>query len=568
MGYPLPGDVGGSAAGAADRYAPGSRLAGYRLEEQIGRGGMAVAFRARDERLDRVVALKILAPSLAADEAFRQRFIRESQAAAAVDDPHIIPVYEAGEADGVLYIAMRYVPGGDLRSLVRRDGPLIPARAASITWQVASALDSAHAAGLVHRDVKPANMLVDVRPGQADHVYLADFGLSKRTQSTSGLTETGQFLGTIDYISPEQIQGQPTDGRTDQYALACSAYELLCGQPPFHRDEAMAVMYAQLRESAPPLTTHRRDLPPAVDQVFARGLAKAPGHRFPSCREFAYALLQALGQAPQRPAPAAPGRPPTWAPPSSPPRGGTPGPMPGGPGPRGSGPTGAVPRGPVPARPGMGTAMPGSAAPRGAGLRGPVVGGPVAGGPGIGSPVAGGPRMAGGPVRGGAGPGGAMPRTGMPGGPGPGGVPRGAGPAGSGPRGPVPGSPVPGRQMPGSQMQGRQMPGSQMPGSQVPGSQVPGSQVPGSWGPAMPGGPGYGPGGYFPQRPPVPRRPWTRDWTAWTLIIAIPVTVFALSIVNLGAAGSGLGGALFLVVLVAVPTALIGKLVRRMRRQT
>src|SRR5580692_948244 len=153
-------------------FGPGSRIAGYRLEEQIGQGGMAVVFRAHDERLDRTVALKILAPALAADEAFRQRFIRESRAAAAVDDPHIIPVFEAGEADGVLFIAMRYVSGGDVRTLLDRDGALPAGRAAAIISAVASALDAAHAAGLTHRDVKPANMLIDVRPGRPDHVYL------------------------------------------------------------------------------------------------------------------------------------------------------------------------------------------------------------------------------------------------------------------------------------------------------------------------------------------------------------------------------------------------------------
>jgi serine/threonine protein kinase len=429
---------------------------------------MAVAFRARDERLDRVVALKILAPALAADEAFRQRFIRESRAAAAVDDPHIIPVYEAGDADGVLYIAMRYARGGDLRTIVRRDGPMLPARVAVIIWQVASALDAAHAAGLIHRDVKPANMLVDVRPGQADHVYLADFGLSKSTLSTSGLTETGQFLGTMDYISPEQIQGQQTDGRTDQYALACAAYELLTGQPPFRRDEAMAVMYAQLSEPPPPVTARRRDLPPAIDQVFARALAKQAVHRFPSCREFAQALLQVLGMAPYRPNPQV---------------------------------------APVPPRPGR---QPAGRQPAG---RQPAWNAPSPPRRGVVTPR---PMSAGTP--------GTRPMGARPGGPGPVGArPVGAGPAGARPTG----------------------------------------QQPGYWGGrAVPAPPVYGPG----RLPAGPRRPWTRDWTAWLLIISIPVTIFALSVASLGAAGAGLGGALFLVVLVAVPTALIAKLVRRMRR--
>jgi DNA-binding beta-propeller fold protein YncE len=278
-------------------YAPGSRIAGYLLQEQIGQGGMAVVFRAHDERLDRQVALKILAPALAEDDAFRQRFIRESRAAAAVDDPHIIPVFEAGEAGGVLFIAMRFVRGGDVRSLVSQLGPLPPGRAAEIISQAASALDAAHQRGLVHRDVKPANMLLDGSSGagRPDHVYLSDFGLSKGSLQTSGLTGTGQFLGTLDYIAPEQIEGKPVDGRADEYALACAAFELLTGVPPFRRDEAMAVMYAQLSEPPPALTSRRPDLPQAADAVFARALAKAPADRYRSCREFADALREAFG---------------------------------------------------------------------------------------------------------------------------------------------------------------------------------------------------------------------------------------------------------------------------------
>src|SRR5450755_3739074 len=291
--------VGGGLSEGTGGLAAGSLVAGYRLEEQVGAGGMAVVFRARDERLGRLVALKILAPALAADEAFRQRFVRESRAAAAVDDPHIIPVFEAGEARGVLFLAMRYVPGGDMRTILYRDGPLPPARLVAIVSPVASALDAAHGAGLVHRDVKPANMLVDIQAGRPDHVYLSDFGLSKGVMSASvGLTGTGQFLGTVDYIAPEQIEGKPVDGRVDQYALACAAFELLTGAPPFRRDEAMAVMYAQLSAPPPPVTDRRPDLPPAADPVFAKALAKAPGDRYASCREFADALRGALGLAP------------------------------------------------------------------------------------------------------------------------------------------------------------------------------------------------------------------------------------------------------------------------------
>ena len=215
------GSVGGSvpAGTGSAAYAVGSRIAGYRLEEEVGAGGMAVVFRARDERLDRLVALKLLTPWLAADEEFRHRFLRESRAAAAVDDPHIIPVYEAGEADGVLFIAMRYVSGGSVRDVLRREGPLSAARAAAVISPVASALDAAHAAGLVHRDIKPANMLVDARPGRPDHVYLADFGLAKGRSASVQLTRAGTNLGTVAYMAPEQIEG-PGGGWPDRSVRA------------------------------------------------------------------------------------------------------------------------------------------------------------------------------------------------------------------------------------------------------------------------------------------------------------------------------------------------------------
>jgi hypothetical protein len=288
------GDEGSGVVRFLAGFSAGSRIAGYRLEEWIGQGGLAVVFRAQDERLHRRVALKILLPALAADDEFRHRFIRESRSAAAVDDPHIIPVFEAGDANGLLFIAMRYVPGGDAGTLVRRLGPLPIARAAAIISAVASALDAAHAAGLVHRDVKPANMLVDSRPGRPDHVYLSDFGLTRGGQSSASLTGTGHFMGTPDYCAPEQIEGRPVDARTDQYALACAAFTLLSGEPPFSRDQDMAVLYAHLYEPPPRLTSRRKDLPPAVDEVLLRALAKAPRDRYPSCGEFADALRMTL----------------------------------------------------------------------------------------------------------------------------------------------------------------------------------------------------------------------------------------------------------------------------------
>ncbi len=288
-----PGEPG---PGAAADFGPGAQIAGYRLEEQIGRGGMAVVYRAYDSRLDRHVALKVLAPGLAADEAFRRRFIRESRAAAAVDDPHIIPVFEAGESNGVLFIAMRFVRGGDVRRLLDTNGPLPPAQAAEIVAQAASALDAAHSRGLVHRDVKPANMLLEPS-GAIDgpgHVYLSDFGLSKTALAVSGITATGQFLGTLDYVSPEQIEGKVLDGRSDLYSLACSAFEMLCGEPPFRREQSVSVMYAHLSEEPPALRLRRPDLPAAIDAVMVRALAKAPADRFATCREFAAAFRIAL----------------------------------------------------------------------------------------------------------------------------------------------------------------------------------------------------------------------------------------------------------------------------------
>ena len=294
----MSGDDPGAAGGFVVSFAAGSRIAGYRLEEQIGKGGMAVVFRARDEQLGRLVALKILAPALAGDAEFQRRFVSESRAAAAIDDPHIVPVFAAGEADGVLFIAMRYVAGGDAYSLLRAEGPLPPDRVAAIISPVASALDAAHRAGLLHRDVKPSNMLMDVLPGRPDHVYLSDFGLSKAAASTSGMTRAGEVMGTLDYMSPEQIGGRSLDGRADQYALACSAFELLTGAPPFHRDELTAIMYAHLSEPPPQVTSRRPGLPWAANGVLSTALAKAPGDRYASCGQFADALRDAFGLEP------------------------------------------------------------------------------------------------------------------------------------------------------------------------------------------------------------------------------------------------------------------------------
>jgi hypothetical protein len=287
-----------NADGLLPGFVAGSRVAQYRLEERVGAGGMAVVFRAWDERLDRWVALKILAPALATDELFRRRFLREARAAAAVDDPHIVPVFEAGHAGEALFIAMRYVPGGDARSLVSRTGWLSWERATAIVSSVASALDTAHGAGLVHRDVKPANILVDVRPGRPDHVYLSDFGLCRGALFWSGPSGEGQFLGTLGYAAPEQLSGKPIDGRADQYSLACSAFELLGGAPPFPHEDPGAVIWAHMSEPPPPLTSRRPELPAAVDGVLARALSKEPEDRYASCQDFASALCAVAGFAP------------------------------------------------------------------------------------------------------------------------------------------------------------------------------------------------------------------------------------------------------------------------------
>jgi eukaryotic-like serine/threonine-protein kinase len=282
--------------GTNDAFLPeGSRLAGYRIEERLGIGGMAVVYRALDERLGRQVALKLLAPALARDQEFRMRFIRESRAAAAVDHPNIIPVFEAGEVGDVLFIAMRYVRGGDVRELIERHRTLDPQRAMELITPVAAALDAAHAAGLVHRDVKPANMLLDSRADHS-HVYLTDFGITTQLADTGEMTGTGVVVGTGNYMAPEQVQGRPVDGRTDQYALACSAFEMLTGTPPFSDSGGISVMMAQVRDAPPPPTARRPELPAAVDGVFAAALAKAPVDRFATCGEFAAALGAAMGR--------------------------------------------------------------------------------------------------------------------------------------------------------------------------------------------------------------------------------------------------------------------------------
>lgn len=270
----------------------GTELAGYRLDSLLGFGGMSVVYLAEDLRLKRRVALKLLAAGLAEDESFRDRFLRESELAASIDHPNIIPIYEAGTTEDLLFIAMRYVQGRDLRERLQ-SGRLNPADAIGILAQVASALDAAHARGLVHRDVKPSNVLLDTgaRPDGSDHVYLADFGLTKRVSEEPGIGDDGHLLGTIDYVAPEQIAGEEIDGRADVYSLGCVLYECLVGQPPFRRDSELAVVFAHLETESPAPSAGRPELPAALDAVIARALAKEPEQRYPSCRELARAAL-------------------------------------------------------------------------------------------------------------------------------------------------------------------------------------------------------------------------------------------------------------------------------------
>jgi Protein kinase domain len=263
---------------------PGATFGGYVIERRLGRGGMGAVYLATHERLGRKAALKVIAPELAHDEEFRARFLRESELAASLDHPNVIPIYDAGEIEGVLYLAMRYVPGPSLQAVIRA-GTLTPERTLGVVRQIAGALDAAHEAGLVHRDVKPANILV-AEPGE--HAYLCDFGLARRT-SAEGATQTGFFLGTVDYCAPEQIQGGPVDGRADVYSLGGVLYHCLAGEPPYVRPSEFAVLQAHLDDPPPTLPAL-----PAVNAVLARAMAKDPAERYPTARALADAFASAL----------------------------------------------------------------------------------------------------------------------------------------------------------------------------------------------------------------------------------------------------------------------------------
>ena len=276
----------------------GEEFADYRLGPRLGRGGMSVVFQAENWRLGNVIALKILAPDLANDDIFRTRFLQESRIAAGLNHPHVIPIIDSGAYDGLLYIAMRYVAGTDLRQMIAEQHRLDPGTAVHLLSQAARALDAAHRRGLVHRDVKPANLLVERTSDDADpdHLYLADFGITKYVGGPGirGLTAAGTIMGTALYLAPEQAQELAVGGAADQYSLGCVLYECLTGRAPFEMGSGPATMIAHVEEPPPPATMFRPDLPPAVDAVFARVLAKHPGERYPTCRAFMAAASDAL----------------------------------------------------------------------------------------------------------------------------------------------------------------------------------------------------------------------------------------------------------------------------------
>ncbi len=283
----------------ATQVRTGTVIAGFRVESPIGEGAMGAIYLAENANGDRV-ALKLLAPELARDERFRQRFLRESQLAASLDHPHVVPTVTSGDEDGLLYLAMAYVEGSDLRAILRREGRLDPERALELVGQVAEALDAAHAAGLVHRDVKPGNILVAER-AEGEHAYVCDFGLARHVSSVSSLTGDRGFVGTIDYVPPEQIEGGTIDGRADVYSLGCVLFECLAGARPFDRETELSVVFAHLNEPPPLLSDLRPELPGAFDSVFATALAKSPDDRYATCGELVAAGRAALrGELPRR----------------------------------------------------------------------------------------------------------------------------------------------------------------------------------------------------------------------------------------------------------------------------
>jgi serine/threonine protein kinase len=278
---------------AWSELAAGDEFAGYRIEGRIGRGGMGLLYLAVEPGLERRVALKLIAPEAAAEEIFARRFAEESRIAASIEHPNVVPIYRAGEQDGVPWIAMRYVAGSDLARRIERQGRLDPEDAVRLIFQVGNGLDAIHAAGLVHRDVKPANVLVSGESG-SEHAYITDFGVARNVATKSGLTQTGRFVGTIDYVAPEQIAGGRVDARADVYALGCLLYKALTGEVPFPREAEAARLYAHLNDPPPAPSTIAPDVSMALDDVVARAMEKAPGDRYPSAGDLGRAAQAAL----------------------------------------------------------------------------------------------------------------------------------------------------------------------------------------------------------------------------------------------------------------------------------
>jgi serine/threonine protein kinase len=271
---------------------PGSTFAGYEVESVVGHGGIGILYRARQLRLDRPVALKVVEPEVARDAVVRERLRREARAVASLDHPNVVPLYEAGEKDGTIYIVTRWVEGTELGTLIHSEGPLDAARAARTAAQIAAALEMAHEKGLVHRDVKPSNVILTPE----GHVYLTDFGLAKRAETAPGLTRADQMLGTVDYVAPEQIEGSEPDARSDVYSLGCVLFEMLTGEAPFANQKGgMAKMWAQVNADPPPVRDRRPDVPGALEDVMRRAMAKDPDAR-PTAARFRESVLAAVGE--------------------------------------------------------------------------------------------------------------------------------------------------------------------------------------------------------------------------------------------------------------------------------
>jgi serine/threonine-protein kinase len=274
--------------------APGATFAGYEIEGVVGAGGIGILYRARQLRLDRLVALKLVQPEVARDPVVRERLRREARMVAALDHPNVVPLYAAGEEAGTVYIVTRWVEGTELGTLIHGDGPLEPAQAARTAAQIAAALETAHEKGLVHRDVKPSNVILTPE----GHVYLTDFGLAKRAETAAGLTAVDQMRGTVDYVAPEQVEGSEPDARGDVYALGCVLFEMLVGEPPFADQKGgMAKMWAQVNAEVPSVRERRPDVSPALDEVIRRTMAKEPDGR-PTAAAFQAQVLAAVGEAP------------------------------------------------------------------------------------------------------------------------------------------------------------------------------------------------------------------------------------------------------------------------------